>query len=97
MKVQTTEVEPTAIDKLSKHILLLSHLSEEKSYLDKIKRKKDLFDECKEYCEQFIEIKGLKALNEFNQGFTNHFKKSFLDKYRDSFPSIVSDAKMFEM
>lgn len=84
-------------EELSKHILLLSNLSEEKIYKDKIQRKKDLFDECKEYCEQFIEIKGLKALSEFNESFTNHFKKSFLDKYRSQFPPIVKDAKMFEM
>lgn len=91
------EVKEVKTESLTKRILILSNLSEEKIYKDTIRRKKDLFDQCKQYCEQFIEIKGLKALTEFNESFTNHFKKSFLDKHRSDFPLIVNDTKIFEI
>jgi hypothetical protein len=87
-------VENTATDKLIKRVLLLENLTELKAYKAKIKRKKELFDEVKDYCERYVPMQDLK---QFNESFTEYFKKSFIKKYRSQFPSIVSDLKMFEM
>ncbi len=87
-------VEKTSTDKLIKRVLLLENLTELNSYKAKIKRKKELFDEVKDYCERYVPM---QDLNQFNEGFTTYFKKSFIKKYRSQFPSIVTDLKMFEM
>jgi len=89
-----TKVEKTATDKLIKRVLLLENLTELNSYKAKIKRKKELFDEVKDYCERFVPIQDLA---QFNESFLEYFRKSFLKKYRSSFPSIVADEKMYEM
>jgi len=86
--------ENLTTDKLKQRILLLSNLSELNDYKAKIKRKKELFDEIKDYCDRYVPIQDLK---QFNESFLEYFRKSFIKKYRSSFPSIVSDNKMFEM
>ena len=74
-----TKVEKTATDKLIKKVLLLENLTELNSYKAKIKRKKELFDEVKDYCERYVPMQDLK---QFNESFTTYFKKSFIKKYR---------------
>ena len=88
------EVKELEVTDLKKRILLLSNLTELNAYKAKIKRKKELFDEIKKYCETYLPMQDLK---QFNKSFTEYFKKSFIKKYRSQFPSIVTDLKMFEM
>jgi hypothetical protein len=88
------EVKELEVTDLKQRILLLSNLTELDTYKKKIARKKSLFDEAKTYCEVYLPMQDLK---QFNESFTEYFKKSFIKKYRSQFPKIVSDLKMLEM
>ena len=88
------EVKELEVSDLKKRILLISNLSELNTYKAKIKRKKELFDEAKTYCEVYLPMQDLK---QFDESFLEYFKKSFIKKYRSQFPSIVADDKMYEM
>lgn len=88
------EVKELEVTDLKQRILLMSNLTELDKYKAKIKRKKELFDEAKKYCEVYLPMQDLK---QFNESFTEYFKKSFIKKYRSQFPKIVSDLKMLEM
>jgi hypothetical protein len=64
----------------------------EKQFKDQLALKNQLISRAIEYSEKFVKIKDIKA---FQQNITKEFTRLFIDKYRNEFPSIVSNDKMF--
>lgn len=66
----------------------------EKLFKEQLDKKNKLFSSISEYCEKFVKIKDKKA---FQDNISNEFIRLFVEKYRNDFPPIVSNEKMFQL
>lgn len=66
----------------------------EKQFKQNLEQKKLLFSNVLEYCEKFVKIKDIKV---FQENIFQEFIRLFIEKYRNEFPLIVSDEKMFDL
>ena len=66
----------------------------QEQHQEKLINKFEMFNNLLDHVKQFIEVEDVQ---EFEKDIVNNFKTKFLDKWRDQFPKMVSDDKLFEL
>lgn len=83
MKITDTKKVALYIDELSKEEYRRDRGNKEIAYKNAL-----------QYCERFMPIEDKKA---FKSDMYGYFEAAYLGKYRNEFPPVVSDSKIFEL